>query len=97
MEFFLFYLDLFCLKDPEAAFLGLAKFSFNFSKSEFFIKTSPLISISVGIFLPFNIFGISEIVFRFSVISSPSTPSPLERPWMNLPFCNIKMQKFRQS
>ena len=79
MEFVLFF-GSFCLREPEAAFLGLANLSFNFSKSVFLIKTSPLISISSGIFLPFKIFGISLIVFKFSVISSPSTPSPLERP-----------------
>tara|TARA_Y100001958_G_scaffold150753_1_gene134911 strand:+ start:56 stop:316 length:261 start_codon:yes stop_codon:yes gene_type:complete len=70
----------FCLKEPDAAFLGFANLSLNPSKSLFLIKTSPLISISSGIFFPFKILGISLIVFKFSVISSPSTPSPLERP-----------------
>ena len=41
----------FCLKEPDAAFLGLANFSLNLSKSLFLIKTSPLISISLGKFL----------------------------------------------
>ena len=41
----------FCLKDPDAAFLGFANLSDNSLKSEFFIKTSPLISISFGKFL----------------------------------------------
>ena len=40
----------FCLKDPEAAFLGFANFSLIFLKSLFSIKTSPLISISSGKF-----------------------------------------------
>ena len=76
----------FCLKDPEAAFLGLANLFVNFLKSLFFMKTSPLISISCGKFL-FNIEGgISFIVFKFSVISSPSLPSPLDKPVINFPF-----------
>ena len=38
----------FCLREPDAAFLGLANFSFKFLKSLFCINTSPLISISFG-------------------------------------------------
>ena len=73
-------------KEPDAAFLGLANLSGNFLKSEFLIKTSPLISISFGKFFYFISLGISFIVLRFSVISSPSLPSPLDNPVMNLPF-----------
>ena len=76
----------FCLKDPEAAFLGFANFSLIFSKSLFSIKTSPLISISSGKFFSSIKVGISLIVFKLCVISSPSLPSPLERPLKNLPF-----------
>ena len=68
----------FCLKDPEAAFLGFANFLFIFFKSLFSIKTSPLISISFGKLFSFIKTGISLIVLKFSVISSPSEPSPLE-------------------
>ena len=48
MEFFLFRSGFFCLNDPDAAFLGFAKSFFKLLKSFFFIKTSPLISISFG-------------------------------------------------
>ena len=76
----------FCLKEPDAAFLGFANFSLRLLKSLVWIKTSPLTSISLGKFL-FEIFlGISLIVARFSVISSPSFPSPLDKPLTNLPF-----------
>ena len=34
-------------------------------------------------------FGISLIVFKFFVISSPSLPSPLDRPCINLPFRKV--------
>ena len=61
----------FCLKVPDAAFLGFANLSFNELKSLLFIKTSPLMSISSGRFFPFKMIGISFIVLRFSVISSP--------------------------
>ena len=43
---FLVFSGSFCLKDPEAAFLGFANFSLKILKSLFLIKTSPLISIS---------------------------------------------------
>ena len=75
----------FCLKDPDAAFLGLANFSLIFLKSLFSINTSPLISISLGKFFVLILCGISLIVFKFCVISSPSKPSPLESPFMNSP------------
>ena len=83
---FFVWLGSFCLKLPEAAFLGLANLSLIFSKSLFDIYTSPLISISLGKFLSLIIVGISFIVFRFSVINSPSEPSPLETPATNKPF-----------
>ena len=70
----------FCLSDPDAAFLGFAKLSFNLIKSFFFMKTSPLISISIGKSLFLISLGISEIVFKFSVINSPILPSPLDVP-----------------
>ena len=75
----------FCLNDPDAAFLGLANFSLIVLKSSFSINTSPLISISLGKFFVFISKGISLIVFKFCVISSPSVPSPLERPFVNFP------------
>ena len=40
----------FCLKEPDAAFLGFANFELNFLKSLFLMNTSPLISISFGKF-----------------------------------------------
>ena len=43
-------------------------------------------SMSVGKFLLLINFGISEIVLRFSVITSPSAPSPLDSPVTNLLF-----------
>ena len=74
-------LESFCLNEPPAAFLGLANLCFSFSKSFFPINTSPRISINSGrSFLSDISFGISLIVFKFSVISSPSFPSPLDNP-----------------
>ena len=72
--------------DPEAAFLGFANLSFKLSKSLFRINTSPLISISCGKSLASIFFGISFIVTKFEVISSPSLPSPLDNPNLSLPF-----------
>ena len=40
--------------------------------------------------LSFIVLGISFIVFKFKVISSPSLPSPLDNPVTNLPFSYIK-------
>ena len=54
-----------CLKEPDSAFLGFAKLFFNFSKSSFFIKTSPLTSISFGKSISLIVFGMSLIVFKF--------------------------------
>ena len=87
-----------CLKLPAAQFLGLAKAVsllanlslFSNLKSVWLIKTSPLISISPGKYFEFIVFGISLIVLRFSVISSPSMPSPLERPVAKIPFLYVK-------
>ena len=79
----------FCLSDPDAAFLGFANFAFKFLKSLFCIKTSPLISISSGKFFDSIFFGISFIVARLAVISSPSFPSPLDNPILNSPFLYI--------
>ena len=76
----------FCLKDPDAAFLAFANKSLIFKKSFFLIKTSPLISISSGKSLFFILIGISFIVFKFSVMSSPVLPSPLDAPKINLLF-----------
>ena len=39
-----------------------------------------------GTLIPFIFFGISFMVLRFSKISSPTTPSPLERPFVKTPF-----------
>jgi len=75
----------FCLNEPDAAFLGFANFLFKLLKSLFWIKTSPLISISLGKFLLIIFLGISLIVARLLVISSPSLPSPLDNPFINLP------------
>ena len=58
----------FCLSEQPAAFLGFANLSFKLSKSLFVIKTSPLISISVGKLFDLIVFGISKIVFKFSII-----------------------------
>ena len=58
-------------------------------KSLFEIKTSPLISITSGKSFDFISFGISFTVFKFSVISSPSIPFPLERPVAKIPFLYI--------
>ena len=58
-------LDSFCLKEPDAAFLGFANFVFIFLKSSFSIKTSPRTSISFGKFFAFTTAGISLIVFKF--------------------------------
>ena len=80
----------FCLKEPEAAFRGFANFSLILLKSLFEIKTSPLISIKSGKSFDFICFGISFTVFKFSVISSPSIPSPLERPVVKIPFLYVK-------
>ena len=82
--------EFFCLKEPEAAFLGFANFSFNFSKSLFFINTSPLISISSGKSFESISFGISSIVDKFAVMSSPSLPSPLDSPVTSFPFLYVK-------
>ena len=46
----------------------------------------PLISIFFGKDELLIFFGISFIVFKFSVITSPSIPSPLDKPIINLPF-----------
>ena len=83
---FLVSREFFCLKEPDAAFLAFANFSLIFLKSFFGINTSPRISISLGQFLDAIFFGMSLIVFKFSVISSPSLPLPLERPLMKIPF-----------
>ena len=80
----------FCLSDPDAAFLGFANFSFKFLKSLLRIKTSPLISISLGKSLFKILLGISLIVARLSVISSPSLPSPLDSPLLNLPSTYVR-------
>ena len=76
----------FCLNDPDAAFLGFANLSFKFSKSLFLIKTSPLISISSGKSFEIIFLGISLMVERFKVMSSPSFPSPLDNPFSSFPF-----------
>ena len=62
----------FCLREPEAAFLGFANLSLILLKSFFEINTSPLTSISLGKLLDSNFFGISFMVFKFSAISSIS-------------------------
>ena len=83
---FLVSLGFFCLREPDAAFLGLAKSFFKLLKSLFFMKTSPLISTSFGKSLFVIWWGMSPIVFKFSVISSPVVPSPLEVPKTSNPF-----------
>jgi hypothetical protein len=82
----------FCRNDPDAAFLGLANFSFKFSKSLFCINTSPLISISSGKSVDSIFFGISFMVERLTVISSPSFPSPLDSPILKLHHFCISMK-----
>ena len=44
---------------------------------------------SCGKFLAFIFFGISLIVFKFSVISSPLCPSPLDTPAIKIPFLYV--------
>ena len=79
-------------REPAAAFLGFAKSGFpssswialSFSKLFLGIYTSPR-TINLGGALGIVI-GIENIVFRFSVTSSPTTPSPRVAPRINLPF-----------
>ena len=54
------------------------------------MKTSPLISISSGQPSFIRFFGMSEIVFKFSVINSPSKPFPLDNPLTNFPFLYVR-------
>ena len=54
------------------------------------MNTSPLISISSGKFFEFISKGISFIVLRFSVITSPIFPSPLDTPKTSLFFLYVK-------
>ena len=75
-------LGFFCLSDPPAAFLGLAKLSLKFSKSFFPIYISQRISNILGASLFSIDLGILLIVLRFSKISSPITPSPLDNPFV---------------
>ena len=77
--------EFFCLNEPDAAFLGFANFSFKLLKSLFWIKTSPLISISFGKSFERIFLGISFKVVRLEVMSSPSFPSPRDNPLINLP------------
>ena len=84
-----------CLNEPAAAFLAFANCSssstslseFNFSKSSLPINTSPRTTMSIG---SFSFLGIVFIVFKFSVTSSPTTPSPLVAPLTNTPFLYSK-------
>ena len=78
--------EFFCLKDPPAAFLGFENFCSIFLKSFLLMKISLLISSNFGTFAPLIFVGILVIVFRFSKISSPIIPSPLERPLVKIPF-----------
>ena len=57
------------------------------------IKTSPLISILLGGFFVFSFFGISLIVFIFSVTTSPTSPLPLVTPSTKCPFSYIKFNE----
>ena len=80
-----------CLKDPAAAFRGLAngsssffsRFSFNARNDLCGIKASPRTS-SVASSLMES--GILRIVLKFAVMSSPVVPSPRVAPRTNLPF-----------
>jgi hypothetical protein len=80
-----------CLKLPAAAFLGFAKscspfFALSmliFSKSAFFITTSPRISIKDFSSISS---GIEKIVFALFVTSSPTVPSPLVIACFKIPF-----------
>ena len=76
----------FCLKLPPAAFLGLAKLFFKFPKSLLLIYISQRISNKSGKFFDSILFGILVIVFKLFKISSPVSPSPLDKPFVNIPF-----------
>ncbi len=54
------------------------------------MNTSPRTSSNAGMSLPFSFFGIAPIVRRFSVTSSPVTPSPRVAPTVKRPpsYCN---------
>ena len=54
------------------------------------MQTSPLTSIFLGNFEPFNLTGILLIVLRFNVISSPVIPSPLDKPSFNCPLIQFQ-------
>ena len=85
-----------CLKEPLAAFLGLAKgfspisrsFLFSFSNSLFGITTSPLTSMYEGVGTsPFmSLRGTVLMVFTLAVTSSPTNPSPLVDATSSTPF-----------
>ena len=85
-----------CLKLPAAAFLGLANCFESLkefiSLNPFFdIKTSPLISIILGILVPSNFNGIDLIVLIFSVTFSPVRPSPRVAAKSKIPFLYNKL------
>ena len=81
----------FCRKEPAAALRGfLNGFLPSFScsaetlvKTSFGIYTSPRTSKNAGAF--FSCFGMSLMVRRFSVTSSPTSPSPRVEPRTNTP------------
>ena len=52
--------------------------------------TSPLISMFLGKSSKFIFLGISAIVLRFSVITSPSLPSPLDKPKTKFPSLYVR-------
>ena len=80
-----------CLNEPAAAFLAFANngcssislSSFILSNPALEINTSPRTIISTS---SFNFLGICGIVFKFSVISSPTSPLPLVAPLTKIPF-----------
>ena len=78
--------DFFCLREPAAALRGLANLSLSFRKSDLLMYTSPLISKVWGRSNFDRSLGICLIVIKFSNISSPVTPSPLDNPLINKPF-----------
>ena len=86
----------FCLNEPPAAFLGLAKFFFILLKSFLLIKISHLISNKSGILFPFIFLELNLMVFKFSKISSPVTPSPLENLLLKFLFHKLMLQKYHQ-
>ena len=83
----------FCLKEPAAAFLGLANLGLPASSNESFNSsndwsgknTSPRTSSVAGRFFPESSVGTDLMVLTFRVTSSPVVPFPRVSALVNLP------------